>query len=105
MNDTTDIRRAVRDLFQFHLGSFAWLPVMLALVTVSTLVVLLSPIPFNPRGPRRLKAIGAPLGAPDLAPASTRIKPYKHRRTPSTTSPLRPPTRRGGKCAERWPVT
>ena len=52
MNGTTDIRRAVRDLFQFHLGSFAWLPVMLALVTVSTLVVLLSPIPFNPRGLR-----------------------------------------------------
>jgi hypothetical protein len=51
MNGTTDARGAIRDLFQFHFGSHAWVPVMLALVVVSTLVVLLSPIPFNPPGP------------------------------------------------------
>ena len=44
MNSTTDARSALRDLFQFHLGRNAWLPLLLAAVAVGALVVLLQQI-------------------------------------------------------------
>lgn len=44
MNSTTDARDALRDLFQFHFGSHAWLPLRFAAVVAGALVVLLREI-------------------------------------------------------------
>jgi hypothetical protein len=44
MNSTTDARGALRDLFQFHFGSHAWLPALLGAVAGGALVVLLGAI-------------------------------------------------------------
>ena len=44
MNSTTDARGALRDLFQFHYTSQAWLPAVFVLVTVGALAVLLGEI-------------------------------------------------------------
>jgi H+/Cl- antiporter ClcA len=44
MNSTTDARGALRDLFQFHYTSQAWLPALFVLVAVGALVVLLAEI-------------------------------------------------------------
>jgi hypothetical protein len=41
MNSTTDVQGALRDLFQFHLGSHAWVPLLLAAVAAGALVLLL----------------------------------------------------------------
>jgi hypothetical protein len=44
MNDTTDPRSALRDFFQFHFGSHAWLPALLVAVALGALAFLLAAI-------------------------------------------------------------
>jgi hypothetical protein len=58
MNSTTDVRSALRDLFQFHLSSHAWLPALLMTTALGALVVLVGgvlhvrPGPWVPPGVR-----------------------------------------------------
>ncbi len=44
MNQATDARDALRDLFKFHFGSHAWLPTVLMAIAVATLAMLLGAI-------------------------------------------------------------
>jgi len=44
MNNTTDARGALRDLFQFHYTSNVWLPALFVLVAVGALTALLAEI-------------------------------------------------------------
>lgn len=44
MNSRSGVRDALRDLFQFHFWSHAWLPALFAAVAVGAIVVLLDKI-------------------------------------------------------------
>ncbi len=59
MNSTTDARSALRDLFQFHFGSHAWVPVLLAALAIGALALLLGAIMGVWSRPR-LRATGVP---------------------------------------------
>jgi hypothetical protein len=51
MNSVTDACGALRDLFQFHYTSQAWLPALFVLVAVLAFAVLLAENPVRPSGP------------------------------------------------------
>ena len=51
MNNTTDARGALRDLFQFHYASHIWLPALFVLVAVGAFAVLLGQILYVGPGP------------------------------------------------------
>lgn len=44
MNGTMDTRGALRDLFQFHFGSNAWVLLLFAVVAAAALVILLGKV-------------------------------------------------------------
>jgi len=44
MNSTTDVRGALRDLFQLKFGSYAWVPRLFVAIAVGAFAVLLSKI-------------------------------------------------------------
>lgn len=51
MDSTTNVRGALRDLFQFHFSSYGWLPAVFLMAAVGALVVLLVGILHVQAGP------------------------------------------------------
>jgi hypothetical protein len=47
MNSTTEVRDALRDLFQFHFSPQIWLPMFLVAVAAGTLAVLILGIQYR----------------------------------------------------------
>jgi hypothetical protein len=49
-SSTSGVRGALRDMFQFHFGSLAWLPALFTAVAVGAIVVLIEKIVSVPPG-------------------------------------------------------